>query len=137
MQWHFNLIKLVLCGCLLVNASAFATVYVIANKGVSISKADIKDVFTGEKEDADGTKLIPYANSSNSVHSEFLTKFLGMDASKFKTVWQKKSFRDGKSQPELKSDDADVLKAVKSNPGAVGYVSQKPDDSVKIIATAE
>jgi hypothetical protein len=113
---------LLLAVCL--GRAAAADVVVIAHEGLAVSAADIKDVFTGDKQLAGGTKLVPIDNKALSA--DFLTKFLQMDATKYEQTWRKKSFRDGMKAPEMKNSDAEVIEAVKSSPGGVGYVATAP-----------
>ncbi|MBI5429202.1 MAG: phosphate ABC transporter substrate-binding protein, partial [Nitrosomonadales bacterium] len=67
-------------------------VVVIANPGTTISAAEIKDVFLGEKQFAGSTKLIVIDNKS--LQQDFLAKFMKMDTPKYNGIWTKKSFRD-------------------------------------------
>ncbi len=99
-------------------------IVVISNTGTTISAEDVKDVFLGEKQFAGSTKLVVIDNKSEQ--DNFLSKFLKMDASKYNSIWTKKSFRDGLTPPAVKSSDADVLEYIKQTPGAIGYVSGSP-----------
>jgi hypothetical protein len=96
------------------------TVVVICHPSVTLSAAEIKDVFLGEKQLAGVTKLIPVDN--NSLEEVFLGKIVRMDPAKYSGHWTKKSFRDGLTAPPVKGSDAEVLEFVKRTPGAVGYV---------------
>jgi len=107
-----------------------ADVYVIANNALTLSAAEVRDVFIGDKQIAGGTKLVPMDNAS--LQKDFLEKVLKIDAPKYNNIWTKKGFRDGLSPPPVKSGDAEVISAVKSTPGAVGYVSSAPA-GVKLI----
>lgn len=110
----------------LVSQSANAgDIVVISNQGTTISAAEVKDVFLGEKQfSGNSTKLIVVDNAS--VQAGFLSKFMQMDAAKYNGIWIKKSFRDGLIPPAVKSGDAEVIDYVKRTPGAVGYVSVTP-----------
>ena len=105
-------------------------VYVIANSGLTLSDADVKDVFIGDKQIAGGTKVAPMDNAG--LQGAFLEKVMKMDAGKYSNIWTKKGFRDGINPPPVKSGDSEVISAVKSTPGAVGYVSSEPA-GVKLI----
>lgn len=115
----------------LAGGAAHADLFVIANHATQITPGDIKDVFTGNKQFAGGTKLIPIDNGP--VQEAFLAGALKMEASRYNTIWTKKSFREGLIPPTVKSGDSDVLDFVKRTPGAVGYVSVPPPTSVTII----
>lgn len=105
-------------------------VYVIAHNALTLSEADVKEIFVGDKQIAGGTKVVPMDNSG--LQGEFLEKVMKMDAGKYGNIWTKKGFRDGINPPTVKSGDSEVISAVKSTPGAVGYVSSEPA-GVKVI----
>lgn len=108
-------------------STAFAEdLYVIANTNTSVTAADVREIFLGEKQFAGSVKLVPVDNSA--VQADFLGKVMKMDTAKYSASWTKKSFRDGLSPPALKSGDAEVLNYVKSTPGAIGYVLTKPSN---------
>lgn len=118
--------KMILLSAMLALAAfaARAEVVVIANSGTAVTQADLRDVFTGEKQFVGSTKLIAVDNSA--AQGEFLSKALKMDKDKYSSVWTKKGFRDGMNPPSVKSGDAEVIDFVKRTPGAVGYVSSSP-----------
>lgn len=116
-----------LCVCICVQAG---DVYVIAHNSVGLAEADVRDVFVGDKQIDGATKLVPMDNAS--LQKDFLDKVLKVDAAKYGNIWTKKGFRDGINPPAVKSGDAEVISAVKSTPGAIGYVSSAPA-GVKII----
>jgi ABC-type phosphate transport system substrate-binding protein len=105
-------------------------VVVIANSGVSATDADIREIYTGEKQVAGSVKLAPADNAS--LQGDFLSKVVKMEAAKYNAMWTKKSFRDGVAVPPVKGSDAEVAVYVKSTPGAIGYVSA-PVDGVKVL----
>lgn len=107
-----------------------ADVYVISNSTLTLAEEDVKEVFVGDKQIANGIRVMPMDNTS--LQKDFLEKVLKVEASKYSNIWTKKGFRDGLSPPATKSNDAEVVSAVKSTPGAVGYVSRVPAD-VKVI----
>jgi ABC-type phosphate transport system substrate-binding protein len=103
---------------------AFAQHYVITNAATTLSPAEVREVFLGEKQFAGGTKLAPV--DSLTGQEEFLAKVLAMDRVKYSAVWTKKAFREGLVQPPQKSGDTEVLDFVRRTPGAVGYVGTAP-----------
>lgn len=118
-------------GLMLINATANAAdVFVVCNKGLNLSAADIRDVFVGDKQVDGGTKLVPFDNSN--AQKDFLEKVIKVDHGKYATIWAKKGFRDGLNPPSVKSSDIEVVAVIKSTPGAIGYVSKMSDD-VKLI----
>jgi hypothetical protein len=114
-----------LAGALLAAAGpAFAQHYVITNAATTLSSAEVREVFLGEKQFAGGTKLVPV--DSLAGQEEFLARVLAMDRAKYTAVWTKKAFREGLVQPPQKSGDSEVLEFVRRTPGAVGYVGTAP-----------
>ncbi|MEO8332170.1 MAG: hypothetical protein ABI479_07025 [Gallionella sp.] len=120
----FRFFPAVLMALLLSQVAYAVDVVVISNSGTTISAADVKDVFLGEKQFAGGTKLIPVDNAASQAN--FLSKYMNMAGDKYNSMWTKKSFRDGLTPPAVKSGDAEVVDFVKRTPGAVGYVSSTP-----------
>jgi ABC-type phosphate transport system substrate-binding protein len=128
-----SILKLsLLCAVMAAAGAAFAgDIVVIANAGVTLSPEEVRDVFVGDKQLAGSTKLVPIDNSA--AQADFLSKVVKVDAAKYGAIWTKKGFRDGLKTPDVKGSDAEVAAAVKSTPGAVGYVSKAPADA-KVIA---
>ena len=112
-------------------AAVLADGAVIANSALSLSASDVKDVFTGEKQLAGSTKIVPVDNAA--AQSDFLAKVLKMDATKYQTAWTKKSFRDGLTAPAVKATDAEVVEFVKHSPGAIGYISGAAPNGVNVV----
>jgi len=113
------------------SGAALADGAVICNSGLTIASGDVKDVYTGEKQMAGSTRIVPVDNSA--AQADFLSKVLKMEAGKYQTAWTKKSFRDGLSAPAVKSSDAEVIEFVKKTPGAVGYVSSGTPAGVTVV----
>jgi ABC-type phosphate transport system substrate-binding protein len=112
-------------------ALAFADVYIIMNPGMNLTADDIKNIYTGEKELAESTKIKPQDNSA--AKEEFLKKVLQLDATKYESMWTKKSFRDGINPPTVRASDAEVIAFVKSTPGAIGYIATVPPSDVTVL----
>jgi hypothetical protein len=106
--------------------------YLTCHPGVSIAAADFRDVFLGEKQFIDSTRLIPVDNVAEQ--GLFLEKVLKMTAVKYATTWAKKSFRDGVNPPAAMANDAAVLDFIRRTPGVCGYVGIEPSQGVVMIA---
>jgi hypothetical protein len=100
------------------------TLYVIGGPGVTLSGAEVKEVYQGDKVFSGSVRLVPVDNAAS--REAFLSKVMGMTASKYESVWTKKAFRDALNPPNLLSTDAQVVEFVKRTIGAVGYVSTPP-----------
>jgi len=112
-------------------ALAFAgDVFVVAHSSVNLSADEVRDVFVGEKQSAGSVRLVVLDNGS--AQADFLAKVVKVDAAKYASIWAKKGFREGINPPAVKGSDAEIIAAVKSTPGAIGYVSKAPAD-VKVI----
>lgn len=126
---HNNSFRALLSICFILSATissgfAHAELYVITNSATQIGAGDIKDVFTGEKQVSGSTKLIPVDNGA--LQEAFLSTVLKLESARYKSIWTKKSFRDGMTAPAIKSGDSEMLEFVRKTPGAIGYVGSPP-----------
>lgn len=103
---------------------------VIVNESVNLTPAEIRDVFLGEKQLADGVRLVPVDNTV--LQTEFLAKVLQTDDAKYYARWTRKSFREGITAPAVKGSDAEVIAFVRSTRGAIGYI-KKPVPGLKVL----
>ena len=124
------LFALLLCLGVAPQASA-GDLYVICASGVSLSMAEVRDVFLGEKQFAGAVKLAPADNGA--AQADFLEKVMKMDSSKYQTAWTKKSFRDGSSAPPAKSNDGEAVEYVKHTPGGCSYTASAPPAGLAVI----
>jgi hypothetical protein len=112
-------------------ASSWAgDLFVVVHPSVTLSADEVREVFMGDKQFAGSVKLVPVENAS--LQADFQGKVLKVDAARYASVWSKKGFREGLTPPPVRATDADVLAAIKANPGTLGYVS-KPTPDVKVI----
>jgi hypothetical protein len=100
------------------------SLYVVGGPGVTLTATEVKEVYLGDKVFSGSVKLVPVDNAA--AREAFLSKVMGMSASKYESVWTKKAFRDALNPPNVLSTDAQVLEFVRRTPGAVGYVSTPP-----------
>ena len=124
-------LALAVCLACLCGASAADGVVVITHPAVTLSPDDVRDVFLGEKQIADGIKLVPIDNAS--AQAAFLSQVVKLDPVKYAAAWTKKSFRDGVNPPAVKATDAEVVDFVKHVLGAVGYVTGAPPGGVNVV----
>ncbi len=99
---------------------------VIAHPSLKLQPDEVRAVFLGERQMAGDTKLVPVDNSA--AQTEFLQRWMRMEAQRYTALWVKKSFREGLPSPVLKGSDAEVIAFVRSTPGALGYVTTAPAD---------
>lgn len=127
-------IKLLMLAALLSvggSSASAADLYVICNAQVSLTAADVRDVFLGEKQFAGALKLVPIDNSA--AQALFLERVLKMTAAKYSVTWIKKSFRDGINPPVVAGSDAEALATVRRTPGACSYVTTPPEEKVEVV----
>lgn len=105
-------------------------VIVISHSALNLPAGEVRDAYIGEKQIEAGVKLMVFDNAS--LQKDFLDKVVQVDSAKYSSIWTKKGFREGLNPPAVKATDAEVIAAVKSTPGAVGYVSKAPAD-VKVV----
>ena len=105
--------------------------YVACHAGVTIAASDVRDVFLGERQYLQTTRLVPVDNVS--AQPDFLERVLKMNGDKYATTWAKKSFRDGLNPPAALANDAAVLEFLKRTPGACGYLTTQPPQGVAVI----
>jgi hypothetical protein len=124
-----------LLGALLMAAAAprahAGDVYIACSAGVTLTMADVRDVFLGEKQFVGSVKLLPVDNSA--AQADFLDKVMKMDATKYTTAWTKKSFRDGSTPPSVKSGDGEVVEFLKHSPGGCGYLGSAPPAGLTLV----
>jgi len=106
-------------------AAGAADLFVIAHPDVQLSRAEVVEVFRGNRQFAGDVMLQPVDNAS--AREEFVSRALGIDEVRYESHWTRKSFREGLLPPPLKSGDRDVASFVMRTPGAIGYVHQVPE----------
>jgi ABC-type phosphate transport system substrate-binding protein len=126
----FRFCSTVVLAFLICQGANAGDIVVISNSEITISTDEVEDIYTGEKQFAGSTRLIPVDNAA--LQESFLAKLMQTDTNKYNRIWTKKLFRDGLAQPAMKSGDAEVIAYVKRTLGAIGYVSSTPS-GVKII----
>jgi len=116
-----------------------SSVILIANNSVTINDVPanfLKKVYLGKtKKWSDGSKLVPVSLKKGEVHTTFLKTNVRKSLSQFNTYWKKKIFTGKGTPPKSFSTEAELIKFVKSTPGALGYVSSSTNpDGVKKLA---
>ena len=119
--------------------SARAQVMVIANPGVKavdVSKADLRDVFSGASSNlAGGEHVTPVLLKENAIHEQFLSQYVGKSDTAFRTSWRSLVFSGQGVMPRSLESEAAVVEFVARTPGAIGYISRAtPHDGVKTLA---
>jgi ABC-type phosphate transport system substrate-binding protein len=114
-----------------VQAVALDGVVLIANNSVtadSISAAALKDIYIGRTMYwQDGQSVIITVLAGDAAADKALNEVSGMDASQFKTFWQRMVFSGRGHQPNKADDVAALVSLVSQTKGAVALV---PADAV-------
>ncbi|HEY3707082.1 MAG TPA: hypothetical protein VGL22_18625 [Terracidiphilus sp.] len=114
-----------------------AQVIVVANPAVSagsISKAELRDVFTGASTSVHGARVKPALLKEGPAHSEFLTNYVGRSPVTFIMSWRGLVLSGQATMPRTFDTEAALVDYVSRTPGAIGYVSKSaPHDSVKVL----
>ena len=105
--------------------------YIACSAGETLTMAEVRDVFLGEKQFAGPVKLLPVDNSA--AQADFLGKVMKMDAVKYATTWTKKSFRDGSTAPSVKGGDAEIVEYLKHTAGGCGYLASAPPPGLTLV----
>jgi ABC-type phosphate transport system substrate-binding protein len=133
--------KLLLCtSVLFLSFSSIADVAVVVNSTNAdiIDDGDIARIFMGKmKAFPSGGSIEPINSLSDSaVRSEFEEKVLNKSSSQMKAYWSKLIFSGRGKPPTELASDAEVLKHISANAGAIGYVDAgSVDSSVKVLKT--
>ena len=117
---------------------AKAQVIVIANPSVkasSVSKNDLKEVFTGASTSLGGGSVAPILLKAGTAHEEFLKEYIEKNDNAFRAGWRSLVFSGQASMPKSLDGDAAVVQFVAHNAGAIGYIGKaSAHEGVKVIA---
>ena len=89
---------------------------------LEMTQKELKDIYLGVKDSEKGVKLLPADQKDKKIFGEFLSQFIGMSATSYKSHWVKKLFALGVPVPKVIDGPIEVIKYVSENAGAIGYV---------------
>jgi len=103
---------------------------IIVNESVSLSKISyqqIKSIYLGQQSHWPNGNLIKLYKlpSDHETHSLFVKNTLGLYPYQFNRRWQKLVFSGFALKPNEVSAELELLNAVASTPGAIGYIENK------------
>jgi ABC-type phosphate transport system substrate-binding protein len=132
-------IFLFLAAAALLVPHAQAQVVIVANpsvKAADVSKADLRDVFTGASTSLkDGSHVVPILLKQGSAHDGFLSEFIGKSDSAFRASWRSLVFSGQGAMPKSVDSDAAMIEFVAHNAGAIGYIAKSsPHEGVKVLS---
>jgi ABC-type phosphate transport system substrate-binding protein len=115
----------IFCGVALVNAQDYKVIVNTGNDVTSITKSDLSKIMLKKQRSwSNGEKVLPadYVMSS-PIREKFSSDVHNKSVNAIKSYWQQFVFA-GKGSPSIEFDSDDkIIDYVKSNAGAVGYVS--------------
>ena len=119
-------------------AQGYTVVVNAANPAASLTKAQAADLFLKKSDKwSHGAAAAPVDQQKASPIRESFSKGVhGRAASAVASFWQQQIFSGKDVPPPEKGSDADVLAFVRSNPGAIGYVSAGADLGAGVKAIA-
>jgi ABC-type phosphate transport system substrate-binding protein len=137
--WKISLVGTFLLAAAL-RAAEFSGVVVIVNKSVRvdhISAAALKDIYTGKTTywpDGQSVGIAVLAGDTDGKTAAALAEASGMDATHFKTFWQRMVFSGRGQEPNKLNDAAALVAFVAATKGALALVPADADlQGVKII----
>jgi len=103
-----------------------AQIVLIANPQLkidSISKEDVRDIFTGVTADLhSGVRVKPVLLKKGPSHDEFLAAFIGVKATQFRSDWMSLVFAGKMFLPPSFDSETEVVDFVASHAGGIGYI---------------
>jgi ABC-type phosphate transport system substrate-binding protein len=134
----FGINGLVLC-CMLLAQPVLAEVAVIVNpaNASDINEKMIKKIFLGkQKKFPNGQVVIPLNSQEGTPSRDSFNKtIIGRSATQISSHWARLVFTGKGTQPQDLASDAEIIKTVSSNQGAISYVdAASVTANVKVIA---
>lgn len=122
-------IKTILATALLSAATAFGGDWALVSNpalGVaSISKSDLKRVYTGKKGQIGSAKAVPFVlPESNPAMVAFLSDVLGMSPADFKKFWVDAQIKGEGTAPATQKTSAAAVAVVGEIPGGIAIVEK-------------
>ncbi len=91
----------------------------------SISKGDLKRVFTGKKGNVSGVKVVPFMLAeTNPVAQSFLKDVLGMSPEEYKKFWVDAQVKGEGTAPTTQKSSAVAILVASDLPGALAVVEK-------------
>ena len=129
---------MMIASCALVENSA-AQLVIIANANMkvdSISKDDVRDVFTGASTNLRfGPHARPVLMNKGKLNDEFMSTYVGLKEMEFRAGWVTLVFAGKMVMPPSFDSEGEVVEYVAHHPFTLGYIhAGTPHDGVKVLA---
>ncbi len=118
------------------SAAELAVIVHPSNNLSRISVSELNDIYLGVTDSfSSGETAEPLDQSEQSLsRAHFLKAVLGMDDRALKSYWSKLMFSGKGEPPKMVAGDAEVKRAVATNPHGIGYIDRSAvDNSVKVL----
>lgn len=130
--------KFILSLALLSTFAAAGDWALVANPAVgasSVSKADLKRIYTGKKSQLGSGKVVPVMLSeSNPAAAAFLQEVLGMSGAEYKKYWVDAQIKGEGSAPMTQKSSGAAVAIISELPGGIAIVEKSATGgSVKVI----
>ena len=100
----------------------------------TISTRDVRNVFLATKKNINGAIVKPVTIADHNLTEYFLKKYIRQTPSQFSAYYIRKIFSGGGKKPKEVSSEAEMIRYVSHNNGAIGFVSSDAvTETVKII----
>jgi len=123
-----NITKSILLTVLLAAAPFAADWALVANPAAgvaSVSKADLKRVYTGKKTQLGGAKVVPLmVVETNPAVAAFLQDVVGMSPAEFKKFWVDTQIKGEGTAPATQKSSAAAVAIVSEIPGGIAIVEK-------------
>ncbi|WP_297792077.1 hypothetical protein [uncultured Marinobacter sp.] len=130
---------LALWGLLLASQPALPETKILLNNDVSVATLDftyLNQIFAMQvRKWPNGQAIQVYSlPNSNNLHREFVIERLRIQPHQLDRIWNRMLFTGTGKPPTVVSSEDDMLNMMRSNSGAIGYVSSDyPADGVKLL----
>lgn len=102
------------------------------NKVKALDAVELQDIYMGRKHAfSDGSMALPIDQAD--MRADFYLKLTNRPIEQVNAYWARIMFSGQASPPRILPDDSSVIRIVKDNPGAIGYISK--DSSNKDVRT--
>lgn len=138
-----KILRLIFISIVLLASPLQAGIVVIVNSENStsnFSQRQLVDLFMGrDLYFPDGTMALRLDQSPKSqVRHDFYKNLVGKSVAQINAYWARLLFTGRASPPLVMSDSEGVLKAIKNNANAVGYINESElDSSVKVVGRVD
>lgn len=124
---------------LILSRSVFAGDFVLiinpANSASSVSKTELKRIYTGKMSRLGNQKVVPInLGDMDPLFKQFIKSITGMDENQYKKFWVEAQIKGKGTAPMVQRNSAAAKMIVATIPGAIAYVDASVvDGSVKQI----